>query len=546
MKYELGTATGPLKVVVVDDDRTNRLWTSRLVTQCGHVPLAVQSGQDAVHLCEDQDVDVVLMDILMPGMSGFDAARAIKTLYSERWVPIVFLSGLNEEGARDNWTELGDDFMPKPVDPQLLTAKLRSLSVAVGHERALRRFAQQMESEQMLARKLIDKMGFQFNRVEWPWLSVFNTEAGIGSGDCLAVEKHGSHVFMLVADATGHGLAAAVSLIPAISVFRAMVAKGFGVAEMADEINLKLRDMLPRDRFVAATLVDIDCATQTIAVLNAGMPPGGLVSAMGGVLVDFASACPPLGVNGRLPYARAVVRQPLEKGQYLLFYSDGFSEVFHTMPVRNQVMPLQAGETVGAAGLKLWEECLKRSPQDDAMLVCVDLDGLLLPVVSEGFVRLTARRLRAGSIGAGDVLDMLAVQGWANVQHNTKLVVVLSELLANAIEHGVLGLGSALKEMPNGLELYEQERRKRLAQLESGWVEVRLRSVAGEPMLELELADSGDGFDVHEPPEGDTPLADINGLSGRGLSLLSHLCESVRYDFGGSRVTVRIAVDELF
>lgn len=545
MRHDPDLNPGPLQVLVVDDDRTTRLWTCRQVAQCGHVPLAADSGQAAVALCHAQEIDVVFMDILVPGMSGFDAALAIKALHTQCWVPVVFLSGPNEEGTRDHLTEAGNDFLSKPVDPQLLKAKLRSLSVAIGHERALGRFARQMEQAKQLARKLMGNMEFQFKRMEAPWLRVFNSEVGIGSGDCVAVEQMNGRVLWAVADATGHGLAAAFSLIPAVSVFRAMAAKGFGVADIEDEIQLKLRSMLPRDRFVAAVLADIDVTARIMSVLNAGLPAG-LLSGCGGVMAEFASVCPPLNVQGQTPYARAVATRPLARGQQLLLGSDGLSDVCQPIPLPHVVAPLQAQASAELLGVRLWGECLSRMPQDDATLVCQTLDELLDPPPSQGFVHLSVQQLKASDVGADSVLEALALQGWTQAPHDAKLMVVLSELLANATEHGVLGLSSSLKEPADDLEVYEQERRRRLAALQEGFVDIRLRRLVNEPALELEVSDSGDGFDVSAHDDPDAPMVAHSALNGRGLSLLYHLCESVCYADGGRRVTVRIGVDELF
>jgi len=129
-------------------------------------------------------------------------------------------------------------------------------------------------------------------------------------------------------------------------------------------------------------------------------------------------------------------------------------------------------------------------------------------------------------------------------EHWQHLFTIVTELFVNALDHGVLGLNSSLKSSPEGFAEYFQNREDRLEQLADGFVRIR---VAHSPIdnggrLKICMQDSGKGFDyqswldaiaANEIPE--------DGLSGRGIKLLSEMCESIRYSEEGTRVDVSFA-----
>lgn len=116
------------------------------------------------------------------------------------------------------------------------------------------------------------------------------------------------------------------------------------------------------------------------------------------------------------------------------------------------------------------------------------------------------------------------------------LYVVIAELCANALEHGVLGLDSALKENVDGFGDYYLERESRLSSLINGWVQVDVYggSADGTDRLTIQVEDSGQGFQPHHT----TPRSARALPHGRGMSLVRSLCQSVDYSSGGCRVTV--------
>src|SRR5262249_52187099 len=117
------------RVLVVDDIPANvKLLESRLSAEYFDV-LTASNGEDALEICERGDCDVVLLDILMPGIDGFEVCRRLKSSLTTHNIPVVMLTSLDQLSDRARGLECGaDDFLTKPVSGIALIARIRSLS----------------------------------------------------------------------------------------------------------------------------------------------------------------------------------------------------------------------------------------------------------------------------------------------------------------------------------------------------------------------------------------------------------------------------------
>jgi CheY-like chemotaxis protein len=114
-------------VLIVDDDIRNIFALMSVLEQHGMLPLAAETGRDAIAKLESTpDIDVVLMDVMMPEMDGLDTTREIRRLTRFRDLPIIAVTAKAMKGDRERCIEAGAwDYLSKPVDPDELLGMMR-------------------------------------------------------------------------------------------------------------------------------------------------------------------------------------------------------------------------------------------------------------------------------------------------------------------------------------------------------------------------------------------------------------------------------------
>ncbi len=120
-------AAKPGRILIVDDDRNNREIISRQLKRIGHEVTAVSSGAEALAILLQSRHDVVLLDMLMPKLDGFQVLERLKADPSLREIPVIVISALNEVPGVVRSLEIGaEDYLFKPIDSGLLAARIHS------------------------------------------------------------------------------------------------------------------------------------------------------------------------------------------------------------------------------------------------------------------------------------------------------------------------------------------------------------------------------------------------------------------------------------
>ncbi len=117
------------RVLVVDDNPANRrLLEARLNAEYFDV-LTASNGTEAIEICQNTQCDIVLLDVMMPDMDGFEVCRRLRSHQATAHLPIIMVTALDQPSDRVRGLEAGaDDFLTKPVDEVHLVARVRSLS----------------------------------------------------------------------------------------------------------------------------------------------------------------------------------------------------------------------------------------------------------------------------------------------------------------------------------------------------------------------------------------------------------------------------------
>lgn len=120
-------ATGGGRVLIVDDGEMNRKVLRAALEREGHVAEQAANGREALALLADRPVDVVLLDLVMPQMDGYETLAAIKADGALRHLPVIVISGVDELDSVVRCIEMGAaDYLPKPFNASLLRARINA------------------------------------------------------------------------------------------------------------------------------------------------------------------------------------------------------------------------------------------------------------------------------------------------------------------------------------------------------------------------------------------------------------------------------------
>ncbi|MEX1058082.1 MAG: fused response regulator/phosphatase, partial [Natronospirillum sp.] len=318
--------TKPLRILIADDSQTDRMILAAIIRQEGHFVLEAEDGFQAVDQYRSEHPDLILMDAMMPGQDGMEAARIIKSLAGDELVPIIFLTSLQDADSLAECLESGgDDFLSKPYQRVILHAKIKAFGRMRTMHAALQENHNQLLLEQEVARKVYDTVT-QGSAAASQYLRTALSSKALFNGDTVLAHHRpdgGLHVF--VGDFTGHGLPAAIGALPLADTFYGMTQKGFELEEIVREMNSKLMRVLPVHLFCCGALLHLDLR-QKMARLWVGGLPDCLLLTLEGTLIALSSDNLPLGVKEKADQPLVVQEFPMQDGERLFIWSDGIIE----------------------------------------------------------------------------------------------------------------------------------------------------------------------------------------------------------------------------
>jgi len=556
-----------MKVLVVDDHAYNRELLGFMLEDDGH---SVEYSKDGVDACNkvdsDSDIALVLMDVMMPVMDGLDATRKIKSSIEDRFLPILFVTALdNEKNITDCLEAGGDDFLPKPINENILLAKVKAHS----RSKVLYDKLQEANDELTYHRKMIDrehsivehifKNGSARAGTSCDNVKTYTSPMSMFNGDLVLLSPSPSGgVYGLIGDFTGHGLAASMGSLPVTEVFFNNVNKQASVSQLAQDINHRLKILLPQNMFFCAAIFELDRQGENMTLWMGGMNDLFALRKSDAELDTIESSHMPLGILTTEEFDDSP--QLVEVAQYsqLFIYTDGITEAqnddkeeFGDRRLADLILK-QADKPIEAI-VEAVNDFSSHSEQSDDVSILQIIPGKLVhrsletgELIDVGadyhMVESIPWRLHVelkdNDLKTTNVVDqvMSFVSSIQGIElHQDKIFTIVSELYNNSLEHGVLRLDSALKDDADGFERYYELRQQRLDALNEQRIEINFTYVNGEPnKVVLEIEDTGDGFNIDSVVKN--AEKDENS-HGRGMKLLRHMCASIDYSCGGRKVT---------
>jgi twitching motility two-component system response regulator PilH len=116
------------KILIVDDSPTERHALSELLEKNGYHVVTAESGEEAIAKSKSEMPDLILMDVVMPGMNGYQATRTITREEETKHIPVVMCTSKGQETDKIWGMRQGaNDYLVKPIDPQVLLEKIAAL-----------------------------------------------------------------------------------------------------------------------------------------------------------------------------------------------------------------------------------------------------------------------------------------------------------------------------------------------------------------------------------------------------------------------------------
>lgn len=563
-----------MKILIVDDHDFNRELLSFVLVDAGHECIDAENGLEALNAYKTiDDLDLILMDINMPEMDGITATRHIKELNSERFVPVIFVTALDDYDMLSQCLEAGgDDFVPKPVNENVLIAKINAHARTKNLydklqevNQTLHVHQQQVEREHNIVERVFEK---STNRVQTycSCSKKYTSPASMFNGDLvLEAPSPAGGVYHITGDFTGHGLSASIGTLPVTDIFYALSAKQASVSHIASEINSRLLGLLPSNMFFCAAITYLSPSGKELSIWSGGMNDILIASGEDSQQLRYIQAeHMPLGVLPVSEFEDTPTFVELSPGDKVYIYTDGVNEANNA---KNEEFGLERLEEIVKSGgdnvvVKITDAVHEFSEgveqSDDISLIELtaqkiehyDVKTNELVNIREMFYKTKSfpwsfsMRLADEDLQNAHIVDqiMAFVGSVHGVEaHRDKIFTILSELYSNALEHGVLNLDSKLKSSADGFEAYYRERELRLASIANHAINIDFSYTQGDPdCLCLRITDTGKGFDA------DALMKDVgegNEAHGRGMALLRNLCSKVEYSDGGKTVTVEYPLD---
>lgn len=576
-----------MNILLVEGCPTGTASIRSLLQGLGHETVPASSAEQVFDLCARQMPDAVIGPACAGEFDGIALTATLLQRVTPHALPVILYAENFDAAMQARAIAAGADvLLPEPVSSAALGLRLagierRQLAQRGDSERLalLGRYLAAEEEDLHIARHLIEHQLSPegTRRVDDPAVELWQRHCARLGGNMVSVGRSPAGVLhVLLADASGFGLSACVSLLPLIAPFHRMTAKGFALPAIARELNRKVGETLPPNRSVAVQLAVVDTREGVVGVWNGGMPGALIFDGLGSLTRGFLLQHTELGRLADAAFDDSIEQHALNAGEQLVLVSSGLLEATDPAGLRFGEAGLAAtflgvprtqrrAELIAAIEAHLAEgtpeadmtavliDCAHRQTAQSAVPAIAPSSPMPPPATVQAAAGWKFEmRLGVAELQRLDAVPLLLdvvgrFEGMA--EFCGQLFVVLAELYNNALDHGLLRLDSRLKQAPEGLEAWLSRRAERLAELQAGEIclGVALRYDNGCRWLHIRCSDSGPGFDVPAllaASAAQTHSSFVHEQAhGRGLLLIRHMAHRLDFNAAGNVATVVLALD---
>ena len=327
-------------ILIVDDMEENRELLSRRLAPLGYSVQMADSGQRALETVAAHPPDLVLLDILMPGLDGFEVLRRLKADPATEHIPVIMLSALDDEQGIARCIELGaEDYLAKPFNPVFLRARVG----ACMEKKRLRdqekaTYEKLLRSQTKLAGELAEAAAYVRSLLPAPLSGAVQTDWCFQPSAELGGDAFGyhwldpDHLAIYLLDVCGHGVGAALLSVSVLNALRTQTLPGTDFRKPANvlaALNRAFPMELQNELFFSMWYGLYRPATRELAFASGGHPPALLLLPQPGsqrVPVPLHTDGPVIGCLETARYSTVV--HPAPPGARLMVFSDGVFEIF--------------------------------------------------------------------------------------------------------------------------------------------------------------------------------------------------------------------------
>lgn len=550
-----------MRILIVEDDNLFAEILQTFLEDQNCACVVVNSLEKARLQIETTAFQFVLLDNHLPDGNGLHFIQVIKEM-SLVPVPVMMVTADENQNVMSRAFSKGaDEYIIKPVSLDLLWQKIQRVHELYAKEakleeqaKSLERLLDKQEQEEQLARYVYEHVSSNLI-TETECVDTYLQSSSSFNGDVFICDTApNGNRFVILADATGHGLSAAISILPLVTTLKAMIRKGLSLAHMVHEANKKLCTELPDDKFVTLIGVEVNFHSKTLQLFNGGMPDVIAVN-KNHQIKRHASTSLALGIMEPEDFDPGILCLETHELQNLFFFSDGlieqqnlFGEAFGMQRVLDIIKDWDYSAPLLNLVVNYFTIFNEIGELQDDLSIC-DLQVAAL-MDKHMFADRYVKNRKSGKVTAsltiegGIIADSDLVGAFDGLMQSIDVVgdlrqkafTVFAELISNALDHGVLDLDSSLKDDFAGFAAYIEMKEERLLTLkESDKLDIVFSYEPQTNEIGFSIKDSGKGYDI-------SAIANMNdgALSGRGMALINKLCKHVEVQVPGNFTSVRL------